>query len=1614
MDELAEVAVGETLVCSDGEDFAAPQPGPVMPSRSISSLSGASASTADSSLQALPQLSSEPQMASPFYAASRNLTSPSGLHTSGESPVPSMLPADIVGVDILVMQSAPLISRARDGAVHPLPLLNLPRERDALREALRASGRAMALRFASATTDALRLHLTTGAAVLHWSGHGEESHMAFEDGCGGTHELTPQLLASTCCAGASPLKLVFVCACHSQPAAAAFVRAGVRHVIAVRSHALVLDAAAITFTRHFYLSLCAGQSVATAFDVARAAVAAMPRRLTSNQSAAAESSKFVLLPEGGDHSNSIFDLPPGEPIDRSPALCVSNVPSLSEVFVGRQVQMHQAVQSLAASSSTVAGRRRIVVLVGAGGIGKTTIATAVSEYLRLRHAFPDGTFHVDGRGMPSVAALTFAIASALQLPMASDANERTVREELIGALSVRHALIVIDRCDALTTAEHAPEFSTLVSALLRRAPRVKLLLTCRKSVGVAEEQPLTIAIPELDVPEAKRLLQNMARVPEAHAASIAELCGCMPLALRLCGCALSSQRVPVTPDQLITRLEGETRRLRELRAFARECGDPSIEACIASSFNALPPALQLAFLAMCDAFPGTFDERAALALLEPVVGTSADDAPLCSSLDLATATAGALQLCDESTDPATLGLLTHLQERTRTSGPGTTGTGPPPPASVTGAASDEGHDGAPESGDVATLLRALVTDSMLELLPATAPSPAPAAALGAAAAASASTAAALASSSSPLPARFRLHELIRLYGLGKLDEAGATGAAAQATWRQRMVRYWQGWLQAESDLYRTEPAGALFIFDVERHNVEASLALARNVCPAEFPRLLTSGRQLLRMRFDPGSRRALLASAIEVLSSSVGAASRADGRTGLPSGSAAAAADADASGSAVEAARDGALSGESSPLGAAGVGGHASCSTGVPPAAAAAGPGLVNVETAACLHIEMGYCEGERQRRPEGAVEYARALMYAAGQAAVVSMLEASGSAQLVADALSEPLLPMPMSTGPHHALATHGEPSACLRRPDGGEPAAAGRSAGGDDVEPYVGGGLCSAPSSASGASADFEDAIQSYLLDTGAPPTAAAFFTELAAEALNLLAVNLDWQGSWRSSQLLFVHAIRVRRWLLGAPHDGVAPAYSDLANLDVASTYNNLANLLRKPHPSPGRRGGRGGRGEGGKDARAHGSMGFVEALYRRAIAIREEAQGPESPALAASLSNLSVLLVHGEPLTPEAVDEAEALLRRGLVIRRKVFGDQHCETAASYHLLANHLFYHRKELDAAERLYQKALSIRCNYYTRQSDRSGQTLFNLANLARAKGEEERAERLFVECLSIREQVCGGAHADSIKTAQKLTSLYRSQGRTEDAKRLQRSLSSWLQQHKASGDDAAWLRAAVPFPLTKAQVPEAFKLKSRLIGHKGYHLKHITQQSGAERVNLRLFGSEADEDSLPGLEVGDIMDTMIDATGEDRPAAAESAGGDAAASSASAEAPAAGNEPSAASAGEDAENAPAATLHVLASSDAALRKACALCTAHMERIRNDLSRWSHGHRRTSGGTGSTRSHPNANGERHDGADRWGGRGVGRGGQGDNARERGSASSGSGITLGDFLLTQARPKATR
>ena len=175
VDMLDEVQVGETLVCSAGEDFA-----PLLPSRTDSPLSivdrassssssaTLSSSAAHSTPDARRMLSGSSSTAAASVAppsVSRSETSLSGL--SGLSEVAA---APEPYAHLTVLQAAPLVISTPDrSALAPLPYLDLWAERHQLLDTLRESARELTVTFATATTDALRMSCTMGTTILHWS-----------------------------------------------------------------------------------------------------------------------------------------------------------------------------------------------------------------------------------------------------------------------------------------------------------------------------------------------------------------------------------------------------------------------------------------------------------------------------------------------------------------------------------------------------------------------------------------------------------------------------------------------------------------------------------------------------------------------------------------------------------------------------------------------------------------------------------------------------------------------------------------------------------------------------------------------------------------------------------------------------------------------------------------------------------------------------------------------------------------------------------------------------------------------------------------------------------------------------------------------------------------------------------------------------------------------------------------------------------------------------------------------------------------------------------------------------------------------------------------------------
>jgi predicted ATPase/DNA-binding winged helix-turn-helix (wHTH) protein len=121
-------------------------------------------------------------------------------------------------------------------------------------------------------------------------------------------------------------------------------------------------------------------------------------------------------------------------------------------------------------------QRRLLSLVGPGGIGKTTVAVAVAD--RLRAAFDAVTF-VDLAPIMNGTQMSAAAAAALGLNLSS--QEDPVGE-MAAAVENRRVLIVLDNCEHLVDLAAA-----FVEALLSRASGVTILATSRERLRAAGE-----------------------------------------------------------------------------------------------------------------------------------------------------------------------------------------------------------------------------------------------------------------------------------------------------------------------------------------------------------------------------------------------------------------------------------------------------------------------------------------------------------------------------------------------------------------------------------------------------------------------------------------------------------------------------------------------------------------------------------------------------------------------------------------------------------------------------------------------------------------------------------------------------------------------------------------------------------------------------------------------------------------------------------------------------------------------------------------------------------------------------------------------------------------------
>jgi predicted ATPase/DNA-binding SARP family transcriptional activator len=203
-------------------------------------------------------------------------------------------------------------------------------------------------------------------------------------------------------------------------------------------------------------------------------------------------------------------------------------------LIGRAAERRQ-IQDLLARDAV-----RLLCLAGPGGVGKTRLARCVVD--DLAPAFADGASFVLLEDVGAPGELAVALARATGTALRGGAPPL---QQLVEALRARQLLLVLDNFEQLV--DHAQ----VLQSLLDGCPRLKLLVTSRVRLGLADERLLVLEglpapedddIDRIDAFDATRLFVRAARrvepalIPSAEAAAIVEICrrvDGLPLALEL-------------------------------------------------------------------------------------------------------------------------------------------------------------------------------------------------------------------------------------------------------------------------------------------------------------------------------------------------------------------------------------------------------------------------------------------------------------------------------------------------------------------------------------------------------------------------------------------------------------------------------------------------------------------------------------------------------------------------------------------------------------------------------------------------------------------------------------------------------------------------------------------------------------------------------------------------------------------------------------------------------------------------------------------------------------------------------------------------------------------------
>jgi predicted ATPase/DNA-binding winged helix-turn-helix (wHTH) protein len=265
--------------------------------------------------------------------------------------------------------------------------------------------------------------------------------------------------------------------------------------------------------------------------------------------------------------------------------------------------------------------QRLITVLGAGGIGKTTVALSVGH--RASADFSGAAFFVDLSTVNSHEHLIEAIASTVGLgPQLADP-----KQALLNFLRPRRALIILDSCEHLIA-----KTADIAGYIFQNTPHIHIVATSREALHVPGEhvlrlcpldcppdQPGLTASEVIAYPAVRLFAERVSArrgefsLRDDEAEMVAEICRKLdgiPLAIELAAGRVAILGVANTVARLASRLD--------LLKFGRRTANPRHQTLIATldwSYNHLP-AIERVLLRRVAIFVGHFTLEAALAVAE--------------------------------------------------------------------------------------------------------------------------------------------------------------------------------------------------------------------------------------------------------------------------------------------------------------------------------------------------------------------------------------------------------------------------------------------------------------------------------------------------------------------------------------------------------------------------------------------------------------------------------------------------------------------------------------------------------------------------------------------------------------------------------------------------------------------------------------------------------------------------------------------------------------------------------------------------------------------------------------------------------------------------------------